>query len=520
MENYNKQALLKQLVANVKQRELQTSNNREWATQSTDASGNLTPARSANQMASCNTTNNRTKLHCLADTASLPQTTSYIKAGTTDEQQNNLADQTNQRTYLPRVTIVGAGAAGYFLTILLACHPVAVTLVDMGKSLGRKIKISGGGNCNFTNLDVTASNYRCHNPHFVKSALSGFSNWDFISFVAKHNLSWHTKDDSKLYATHGAQDLLNIFNAELQARSLRCPAFKLKHLWQTQITDVVSGQEIITDTNQTITGDVTVIATGGLAMPRLQVSEVSKSIALLNANYITTNPGLVPLVLAQRDKSYTSLSGVSLPVAVTVPGFSANDMLLFTHRGISGPLVLTLSNYLTSFPTELQVNWLPNIDMQAELLMIQQQAHSNAGINAVRKKLSNYLITYLPQAVVELWHSKDFPEIRHLLDKQIAQLNRNELTTIGNFINNGTLKVAGRLGYDKAEVMLGGVNTDLVSSKTLAVKKDPRLYVIGEALDVTGDLGGYNFQWCWSSAYATYKAICQQLHLGEPQPLV
>lgn len=442
----------------------------------------------------------------------------------------------------PTINIVGAGASGYFLAMLLAAHRVQINLFDLGKRPGRKILISGGGNCNFTNYEVSSTNYVSANAHFVKSALQGFSNYDFIAWVTARELAYHLKDDTKLFATHGAKSLLELITSELEYRKLSGKA-TINYYWETSIIDVLPYQ-VTTSTGIQVAGDFSILATGGLAMPRLKVSAVGQTIPATAQDYVIHRPGLVPLALKGNLNFYKQLSGVSLPVTLTsASGHSFTQDMLFTYLGITGPVVLNISNRWQ--PGEnINLDLLPRLNLAQALRHIQDVAHgkvqnhdyviSNIEVQEVirncsaRKQVKNLLTMLLPSSLIECWEQvqADNPQttyvvkqIQPLLKRQIAQLSNQDLLILETFIHNQNWEITHSLDFDKAEVMLGGINTNILSSKTMEVKAYPGLYVIGEAMDVTGDLGGYNFQWCWSSAYACYKAILAKL--GIPiQPLL
>lgn len=443
---------------------------------------------------------------------------------------------------LPTINIVGAGASGYFLAMLLAAHRVHINLFDLGKRPGRKILISGGGNCNFTNYEVSSSNYVSANQHFVKSALKGFSNYDFIAWVTARNLPYHLKDETKLFATNGAKSLLELLSNELADRSLSGKS-TINYYWETSVVDALPHQ-VTTSTGEQVAGDYTVLATGGLAMPRLQVSSVGQTIPATASSYVTHRPGLVPLALKGNLNFYKQLNGVSLPVTLTsASGHSFTQDMLFTYQGITGPVVLNISNRWQ--PGEaITIDFLPALNLAQALRHIQDVAHGKVINNeyvlanaqsqeiirncSARKQVKNLLTLLLPSSLVECWEAAQaynpvtthlVKQIQPLLKRQIAQLSNQDLLTLDAFIHNQSWEIASSLDFDKAEVMWGGINTDLLSSKTMEVKAYPGLYVIGEAMDVTGDLGGYNFQWCWSSAYACYKAILANLGMTE-QPLL
>ncbi|RIY35209.1 NAD(P)/FAD-dependent oxidoreductase [Psittacicella gerlachiana] len=455
-----------------------------------------------------------------------------------------------------RVNIIGAGASGLFLAMLLAQHKLEINLFDLGKKPGRKILISGGGFCNFTNLEVDKDNYLSQNPHFVISALKGLTNWQIISNFMQAGIDMHTKEEQKYFTTQGAKAILNYLLEQIETNALYAQA-QINWYWQTPIVDIVTTDNSLTlvDKNQQkYQGEITVIASGGMAYPRLQVSEWCKDLALLKSlglstkkkqGYNPTRPGLVSLAYNQENSFYKQIMGCSVFVNISnasqTKSFTHN--LLFTHQGISGPAVLQISNYWQ--PGEkVYLNFLPQLDLENLLVKIRQdgkqdfifaqyqvegdadytqttnsQLHLNISAKALVKTLLHKL---LPSSLVDLWekvqaHNKLTTyiqkQIQPLLQMQLGQLSNEQITTLVNFVQKQEFVALNDNGYDKAEVMLGGINTELLSSKTMEFNQVPGLFAIGEVLDVTGQLGGYNFQWCWSSAYACYKGICARLNL-------
>lgn len=493
----------------------------------------------------------------------------------------------------PRINIIGAGAAGLYLASLLSQHKVEINFFDLGKKPGRKILISGGGYCNFTNQEVTPQNYISSNPHFAISALKGHSNWSIIGKAVAAGVTYQIKEQAKYFTQDGAKAWVNFLLDTIESNSVYSQA-QVNWYWQTPIHDIAiatpanselapqdlvvslptsttpfpttiskqsdttskQGKATVKQTEITLfsskgnfKSELAVIATGGLAFPRLQVSnwaEEAKGLQALAGDkplIIPSVPGLVPLAYSGQNSFYKAIAGCSVFVTISnnqrSKEFTHN--LLFTHQGFSGPAILQISNYWQ--PSEpIIVDFLPQLDLAATLESIRHQGSHQFSFNkyhvegdddytetqnelltftqSSKAKVKSFLTRLLPTSLVELWASLQadskfttfiVKQIQPLLELQIAQLSNSQITTLANFIHNNVLTINQSLGYDKAEVMCGGINTDLLSSKTMAFKAAPQLYAIGECVDVTGQLGGFNFQWCWSSAYAAYKDICMQL---------
>jgi predicted Rossmann fold flavoprotein len=383
------------------------------------------------------------------------------------------------------VVIIGAGAAGLMCAAQAGKRGRRVLLLDHAKKPGRKILISGGGRCNFTNYDVTASHYLCSNPHFVKSALSQYTNWDFIGLVSGYGIAYEERDHGQLFCLDSAKDIVNMLlrecdiatvNSHYQADILEI------NKTSTGFTLIVNGREIRCQS--------LVVASGGLSMPKLGATPFGYKIAeQFGLHIVPTRAALVPFTLHVEDKDQLAeLSGIAIPVEITSSnGKRFKEALLFTHRGLSGPAILQISSYwLPGQP--LSINLVPNDDIE-QLLNINVEAHPN-------QSLKNTLAKVLPKRLVEV-----LIERNELVDKPLKQLNSKELSAIIILLEQWQIMPNGTEGYRTAEVTLGGVDTDAISSKTMECKQVPGLYFIGEVMDVTGWLGGYNFQWCWSSGW-------------------
>ncbi|PJG82828.1 NAD(P)/FAD-dependent oxidoreductase [Caviibacterium pharyngocola] len=393
--------------------------------------------------------------------------------------------------------IIGAGASGLFCAARIAENGGQVCVLDNGKKIGRKILMSGGGFCNFTNLDVTPQHYLSHNPHFVKSALARFNQWDFIALVAQYGIAYHEKEQGQLFCDRSAEDIVAMLAAECEKYAVNI------HLRQQierveRADDNSQGRFILYANGQAIRCRNLVIATGGLSMPGLGATPFGYQIAQqFGLNVFAPRAGLVPFTWRETDKFYTALSGISLPVEITAAcGKSFANSLLFTHRGLSGPAALQISNYWQSGES-LHIDLLPSEDIAQYILNLRR--------TSPKLQLKTALSRLLPNKLVELWLAQGI-----LQDEVIAQMSKVRLENLTNSVHHWHFQPNGTEGYRTAEVTLGGVDTDEISSKTMESKRVKGLYFIGEVLDVSGWLGGYNFQWAWSSAYACAQGICAQ----------
>lgn len=394
-----------------------------------------------------------------------------------------------------KIVIIGAGAAGLFCAGILGQQGFDVTVIDNGKKIGRKILMSGGGYCNFTNLHITANNYISHNTHFCKSALKRFSQWDFIQLISQYNIAYHEKEHGQLFCDNGAQDIVNMLMSECQKGRVN---FKL----QTELYDIdQSAEGFYLQTNQgEIHADKVIVATGGLSMPKLGTTPIGYKIAeKFNLPIIPIRAGLVPFTLQPSLLALLSpLAGISILASVsstsTTTTFTGN--ILFTHRGLSGPAILQISNYW-QVGEAISINLLPNQDLDNFFTMHREISNN--------QQLKTILATLLPKRLIE-----SLIELHIIPDMPLKQLNSKQQQVLISQLTDWQIVPNGTEGYRTAEVTIGGVATDGLSSKTMAAKTIANLYFIGEVIDVTGWLGGYNFQWAWSSAYACANEIILQ----------
>lgn len=382
--------------------------------------------------------------------------------------------------------IIGAGAAGMFCSALAGQAGRRVLLIDNGKKPGRKILMSGGGRCNFTNLYVGPGAYLSQNPHFCKSALARFTQWDFIDLVNKHGIAWHEKTLGQLFCDDSAQQIVDMLVDECEKGNV---AFRLR----SEVLSVAKDDTGFTlELNgMTVGCEKLVIATGGLLMPGLGASPFGYKIAeQFGLNVLPTRAGLVPFTLHKPLlEELQVLAGVAVPSVITAEnGTVFRENLLFTHRGLSGPAVLQISSYWQ--PGEfVSINLLPDVDLET-FLNEQRNAHPN-------QSLKNTLAVHLPKRLVER-----LQQLGQIPDVSLKQLNVRDQQTLISTLTDWRVQPNGTEGYRTAEVTLGGVDTNELSSRTMEARKVPGLYFIGEVMDVTGWLGGYNFQWAWSSAWA------------------
>ena len=394
------------------------------------------------------------------------------------------------------VVVLGGGAAGLMCALTAGKRGRRVLVMEKSNKLGKKILMSGGGRCNFTNLDIQPEHFICPNPHFVKSALHQYTQWDFIQLVDEHDIPYQEKKHGQLFCQRSAKDILNMLVHE-------CEQAGVDVVLETEPSTISyhdNGRYHIETTNQNLKvyADSLVLATGGLSIPSLGGSGFAYHHAK-NCGMVVnpTEASLVPFTLTGRWQDVSqALSGVSLPVVASLPTQSFTEDMLFTHRGLSGPAILQISNYWHN-GDELMIDLLPDVDFGLELNSIKQTKPNYA--------LSKVFTDHLPKSVALQFLHTLWPQCA---DKLLHDIKNAQLNDIGHSINEWTLTPAGTEGYRTAEVTRGGISVDEVSSKTMrAHLKNENLYIVGEALDVTGHLGGYNFQWAWSSGYVAGQNV-------------
>lgn len=377
------------------------------------------------------------------------------------------------------VIVIGAGAAGLMCAITAGDAGKKVVVLEHNNIAGAKILISGGGRCNFTNIGTSPKNFISKNEHFPRSALSRYTPADFLALIEKHKIAWHEKTLGQLFCDGSAKQVVKMLLDE-------CAAVHAQIVLNAKIADVRKVDDFIVETSQ---GDFraasVVLATGGLSIPKMGATgftlEIAKKFGL---RLVQHKPGLVPLRVAENELAfYSALSGVSLPAVAKVGGAKFTENILFTHRGLSGPAILQASSYLESGDA-LSIDMVPNVDVAAHL---KSRKHDRP-----KAELKTILSELVPQRFAQALAE----------DTVMEKLSSDAMLHLTARLKNWTLTATGTEGYAKAEVMVGGVSTDELSSKTMETTKVKGLYVIGEAVDVTGWLGGYNFQWAWASGRA------------------
>ena len=390
------------------------------------------------------------------------------------------------------VIVVGAGAAGLFCAAQAGKRGRKVLVLDHAKRIGGKILMSGGGRCNFTNMYAEPGNFLSDNPHFCKSALSRYTQWDFIGLVSEYGIPYHEKTLGQLFCDNSAKDILNMLLSE-------CSKNGVSVVKQCEIASIEKKESDQSFSLQTSLGqyqcDSLVIATGGLSMPKLGASPFGYKVAeQFGLNVKPTRAGLVPFTLHEKDKTVLSeLSGVSLDANASCSNTSFNESLLFTHRGLSGPAVLQISSFWEPGQT-IDFDLYPNGDLLTALKSAQQ--------SQPEAQLSTALATHYPKRYVQA----ALPYLG-LDSKPLKQYQGKQLEQVAQAFHQWQLKPNGTEGYRTAEVTLGGVDTDQLSSKTMMAKDVEGLYFIGEVVDVTGWLGGFNFQWAWSSGWVAGQVV-------------
>ena len=398
------------------------------------------------------------------------------------------------------VIVIGGGAAGLMCAITAAKRGRSVLVIDASNKVGKKILMSGGGRCNFTNMEVTPDNYICANRHFVKSALTRYSNWDFIAMVLEYGIPYHERKHGQLFCDDSAKDILNMLLVECDKAGVRVNT----HCDTSKVMAPSTAKPHYTlSTNQgELRSQSLVIATGSLSIPTMGASGFGHDVAdQFGLKVLPLRAGLVPFTFSDHVKGISErLSGLALDGTLScIDGNgqerSFSEAILFTHRGLSGPAVLQLSNYWQP-GSAVHFDMVPSLDMSEWLLAQKQSSPKSLLRTLVGQQLSKGLVTELQTL---FW-----PEQQH---KPVAEITDAVLKTVGEQINGWQLKPSGTEGYRTAEVTLGGVDTDEISSKTLEAKKQPGLFFIGEVLDVSGHLGGFNFQWAWSSGFAAGQYV-------------
>jgi predicted Rossmann fold flavoprotein len=404
------------------------------------------------------------------------------------------------------VVVIGAGAAGLFCAAQAGQLGLKVLLVDHGEKVAEKIRISGGGRCNFTNRDATPAQFLGENPHFCRSALSRYTPQDFIALLQRHQIPFHEKHKGQLFCDRSAEDVINMLLAECDAGQVTrwqpCGIKSIKSASSPEDT-LASSYQIESDRGS-IEAPQVVIATGGLSIPKIGATDFGYRIARqFGLRLVEPRAALVPLTFdGEGWAPYAQLAGLALPVLIETSPVDATpkqrkkavvfaEDLLFTHRGLSGPAVLQISSFWRE-GQPIRINLAPGVDLPA--LLLRAKATS-------KKLIANELATLVPSRLADAWVSQD-----PALQRPISEATDKALLALAQRLASWELTPNGSEGYKKAEVTTGGVDTRDLSSQTLE-SKQPGLYFIGEVVDVTGWLGGYNFQWAWASAHACAQAL-------------
>ena len=412
------------------------------------------------------------------------------------------------------VIIIGAGASGLYCALTAGRRGRRVLVLDHANKVGKKILMSGGGRCNFTNYFVEPEHFISANPHFCKSALSRYPSWEFIGMVEQHKIAYHEREHGQLFCDDSAQDIVTMLLDECAAVGVqirintqidRVDVIDDKHKnFALSTSKKLSKKDIansVKPSQSKYSCESLVVATGGLSIPTMGASGLGYELAQqFGHQLMPTDASLVPFTFTDKTgELIRALSGISLPVIASNERISFKLPLLFTHRGLSGPAMLQLSNYWQT-GEHININLLPDIDVTTLLL-----AHKKSRPKQlIRTVLADYTDNALPKKLLTALQTTLWDDIK---DKELANIKDERLSELGNTINGWQLKPSGTEGYRTAEVTRGGVKTDEVSSKTMQSNFQDGLYFIGEVLDVTGWLGGYNFQWAWASGFVCGEVV-------------
>jgi len=396
------------------------------------------------------------------------------------------------------IAVIGAGAAGMMCAAVAAQNGRRVVLIDHAERLAEKIRISGGGRCNFTNINAGPANFLSANPHFCRSALARYTPQDFLALLRRHRVAWHEKHKGQLFCDDSSESIIQVLKSECDTGGVT---------WRRPVgIDTIShdgARFTLATTAGAMSCAALVVATGGLSIPKIGATDFAYRVAKqFGHKLIDTRPALVPLTFAPADwEPFAALSGLSVPVELSAgtgrQRTEFSEDLLLTHRGLSGPGVLQISSYWN--PSEpICIDLLPGVDATGDLLAAKRES---------RKQVGTFLAERVPARLAQTWLDVQ----RVPADSRLADLPDKTLRQIGESLSRWTLTPNGTEGYRKAEVTRGGVDTRELSSATMMSARVAGLYFIGEAVDVTGWLGGYNFQWAWASAVAAGKAAAEQV---------
>ena len=387
------------------------------------------------------------------------------------------------------VIIIGAGAAGLMCSIEAGKRKRSVCLIEHTSKIAEKIRISGGGRCNFTNLYSSDRNFISKNIHFSKSAFGKYDQNDFVSLVSKHNIEYYEKKLGQLFCKKSAKEIIEMLISE-------CKDQNIKIKLETSVISISKEKDtyFIKTNKGNFSSKSLVVATGGLSIPKIGATDLGYRIAKqFNLNVTEVFPALVPLTFKNETLEFCkNLTGISINASVAIDKISFEEGLVFTHRGISGPSILQISSYWKE-GKPITINLLPSLNFY-EIL-------TSKRLNSPKTNISNILSEFLPKKLATAICDK------LNINKKISETSNNDLRKLTNFIHNWSIIPDGTEGYKTAEVTIGGVNTNEISSSTMECKKQPGLFFIGEVLDVTGHLGGHNFQWAWSSGFVAGQNV-------------
>ena len=387
------------------------------------------------------------------------------------------------------VIVIGAGAAGLMCSIEAGKRGKKVWLIEHSSKLAEKIRISGGGRCNFTNLYSNPSNFLSNNEHFCKSAFAKYTQNDFIDLINKHNIKFHEKKLGQLFCTTSAREIIDMLVAE-------CLEQKVKIDTETKVINLFKKETTYTvnTSKGNYNSKALVIATGGLSIPKIGATDFGYKIAKqFNLEVNDLSPALVPLTFQEKELQFCkSLAGVSVNASVKINKTVFEEGLIFTHRGISGPSILQISSYW-KHSKPISINLLPNVDLGKTL--------KQRRVDNPKQNLSNILSDYLPNKLASAICEK------LLINDKIGEASNAKLKKLSDFVNNWLVFPTGTEGYKTAEVTLGGIDTKAISSSTMECIDHSGLFFVGEVLDVTGHLGGHNFQWAWSSGFVAGQNV-------------
>ena len=387
------------------------------------------------------------------------------------------------------VIIIGAGAAGLMCSIEAGKRKRSVCLIEHTSKIAEKIRISGGGRCNFTNLYSSDRNFISQNIHFSKSAFGKYDQNDFVSLVSKHNIEYYEKKLGQLFCKKSAKEIIEMLISE-------CKDQNIKIKLETSVISISKEKDtyFIKTNKGNFSSKSLVVATGGLSIPKIGATDLGYRIAKqFNLNVTEVFPALVPLTFKNETLEFCkNLTGISINASVAIEKISFEEGLVFTHRGVSGPSILQISSYWKE-GKPITINLLPSVNFY--------EIVTNKRLNSPKTNISNILSEFLPKKLATAICDK------LNINKKISETSNNDLRKLTNFIHNWSIIPDGTEGYKTAEVTIGGVNTNEISSSTMECKKHPGLFFIGEVLDVTGHLGGHNFQWAWSSGFVAGQNV-------------